>query len=231
MNDFEIRKCEMFVNVRDFVETHPKIFTQDELTGKWRATFLESLQEVKEQAAIQVSGRSAFREASTAKAAEAETLREILDRLRLTAVALAQEDPGLEDKFRLPASRTNQALLNAARAFSRDAAPLVRSFIDHKMPADFIQTLESQIKAFEAAISNRTASRRTHVVAKVGLSKAIETATEALQHLDAVVVNSSHEDTLFMAGWNNVRRMERAWKSKPAKPRSTATSAAATAQP
>ena len=58
----------------------------------------------------------------------------------------------IDGKFRQPRGG-DQYLLNAARAFARDAAPLASRFVEHYMPQDFLVDLEKDIAAFEDAMN------------------------------------------------------------------------------
>jgi hypothetical protein len=44
-------------------------------------------------------------------------------------------------------------LLNAARAFARDAEPITRQFIEYGMPEDLLPDLTADIQAFEEGTS------------------------------------------------------------------------------
>jgi len=86
-------------------------------------------------------------------------LREELLAINRTARAMAYTQPGLEDKFRLPRGKADQTLLTAARAFLADATPLAAEFINHEMPADFLDDLKQLIAEFEAALHQRSTAK------------------------------------------------------------------------
>jgi len=69
---------------------------------------------------------------------------------------MANEVPSLEEKFRVPRNNNDQELLNAARAFLADATPLKTQFIAHEMPADFLDDLQADIDAMQAAINSQS---------------------------------------------------------------------------
>jgi hypothetical protein len=217
MNDHEVRQTEMFVRIRDLLRARPEAFPADELGGKWLAKFLDSVQDVESFAAEQISGKNTVRKGSVTKDVAHQALLKTLELVRLTAIAVGKETSGLENKFRMPKSRSITATLNAARAFVADAEPIAPLFIEHKMPPDFIEQLKSDIDHLQQAMTEANAGKRNKTAARIGLQKAVKKAFTALHHLDAVVANMFRNDDRITGVWESARRVERAWKSKKSK--------------
>src|SRR5437870_3746571 len=118
MNVLDIRRYEMLVRVRQFGAAHPDAFPATSLGGQMFAAVGLAVDALDQQGASQVPGLGAAKEATASKAAARAALHETLDAVSHTARALALDTPGLDDKFRLPRSRNDQRLLNAARAFA-----------------------------------------------------------------------------------------------------------------
>jgi hypothetical protein len=137
-----------------------------------------------------------------------EALRDDLDAIVRTARAMALDMPGLDDKFRTPRETSDQAVLNAARAFARDAAPLAGDFIQYDMPEDFLADLEKSISDFEEAIRDHEAGKDTHVAATAGIEAAIDAGLDAVRRLDAIVPNRLRNDPATLALWERARRVE-----------------------
>jgi hypothetical protein len=76
-------------------------------------------------------------------------------RARVASAAPAFTTPGLDSKFRLPRTGNDQALLNAARAFAADAAPLKAEFLKLEMPSDFLERLNQLITDFETSATEK----------------------------------------------------------------------------
>ena len=127
----------------------------------------------------------------------------------MTARALALDTPGLETKFRMPRSGTDQALLTAGRAFAADAVPLAGAFQQHEMPANFIDELHADIAALEEALSGRARSRDAHVVATAALEATVERGSKAVQRLHAIVRNKFRDDPAVLAAWESASHVER----------------------
>jgi len=127
---------------------------------------------------------------------------------------MAADIPGLDDKFRIPRNNNDQQLLNAARAFAADAEPLAAQFIEHEMPADFLNKLNAHIAALETAISNQASGVGAHVSAGAGLDDAMDRADEVMRKLDAIMRNKYANNPGVLAEWLSASHTERAPRRK-----------------
>jgi hypothetical protein len=133
-------------------------------------------------------------------------LREDIAAIVRTARAIALDFPGVEDRFRPPRGSGDQALLNAARAFARNAADLAATFITYSLPEVFIEDLTRDIGGLEDACRDRNASTGAHVAARAAFDTAMEKALNALRRLDAAVPNRLSRDAAKRAIWTRARR-------------------------
>lgn len=232
MNSLYIRRYEMLTRVRDFGAAHQPMFGTDSLGGQAFATVGEAVTSLSRYAAQQMSGRGSTREGATSKAVAREALRDDLDAIIRTARALALDTPGLEDKFRPPRGNGDQVLLNAARAFARDAEPIAAQFIEYGMPDDFLADLTADIQSFEDAIRDQGAGRDINVAAAAAMEASMEAGLTAVRRLDAIVPNTLRADATALAVWERARRVE--YKSSRARvsdipPQDTPTESSVTA--
>ena len=146
MNSFDMRRYEMLVRVREFGNTQADVFPPSTIAGQAFAEIAATIQGLNTHAADHLSGRGSAREGVTSKAVAREALREDLDAIIRTARAMSLDTPGVEDRFRPPRGVGDLSLLNTARAFARDAAPLKEQFINYSMPDDFIEDLDRDIR-------------------------------------------------------------------------------------
>src|ERR1700752_2376329 len=116
MEDTHNRRREMFVRVKDFGATHAADFSPTGLARELFTDLSGVLTELSDHAANEASGRGSAREGTTTRAAAREALRDDLEAINRTARALAEDTPGINDKFRLPRGNNDQNLLSAARA-------------------------------------------------------------------------------------------------------------------
>ena len=183
----------MLVRLRDFGLAHAGLFGPSTVGGQMFAAVGTAVTALSSHAATQVKGRGAAREGTTSKAVGRRALRSRLEKISLTARAMAVDTPGLEDKFRLPDQPSDQGLLASARAFADEASALAAAFVAHEMPANFLVQLDAAIEKFEAAIRVRATGKGAHIAARAGIQAALQSGLAAV---------------------DNARRVERAARSK-----------------
>ncbi len=150
----------------------------------------------------------------------------VLDDLRLiarTARAMSVETPGTQDRFRLPRSNGEDAILSAARQFATDATPLAAEFESYGLPAGFLTDLQSDVAAYEGLQSQKDTSLQSRVDAVSGLDEAIAQSSQIVDTLNAIVRNVLREDTSKLAAWRTAIRLDnlRAHREAPTPPTPT----------
>ena len=216
MNASDVRRYDMLLRVRDFGATRADLFPPSSMGGQMFEAVRAAVAELSQNAASQVSGRGTARESATSKAVARAALRDNLEAISSTAHALAQDTPGLEDKFRMPRQHNDQALLDAARAFAQDAEPLAQAFITHELSPTFLTDLRAEIGEFERAAHDHVAGIETSIAAGAEIEAAVETALAAVHRLDAIVRNRLRDRPEVMAVWQSARHIERSNGAKSA---------------
>lgn len=216
MKSQETRRYEMLKRVRDFGAARAAAFPAPTLGQELFTVVAAVVAELESHAASQTSGLNAAVGGTTTKALIREDLRDALAAINRTARSLAYETPGLDDKFRLPRSSNDQALLSAARAFAADAAPMVSAFVRYELPENFLADLQAQIDAFEATLSQRATAKGTHVAATAAIDAALSRGLVAARQLDAIVRNKLRDDPAALAAWATASHTERTPRSAPA---------------
>jgi len=154
------------------------------------------------------SGGSAARQGTVTRAEARGALREDLEAINRTARAM-DDEPGLNEKFRLPRGNNDQQLLSAARAFAADALPLKARFIAHELPADFLEDLDADITALEEAMGDQSGGLGSRVAASAVIDDAIERGTVIARKLDAIIRNKYGNDRATIAEWTSASHTER----------------------
>ena len=130
-------------------------------------------------------------------------LRNHLHSISGTARAAGAETPGLEDKFFLPGGRlSDQKLLAAGHAFLKDAEPLADAFIQHEMPADFLDKLKQHVGNLEQALEERAGSGELRDATRSNIEAMVEKGLAAIDRLDPIVRNKLYGDTVSLAVWD-----------------------------
>jgi hypothetical protein len=117
--------------------------------------------------------------------------------------------PGLEEKFRLPHSASDQAWLALARSCAQDAVPLKAELARWSLNEKFFNDFDAQITAFAQSIESRAQKTGERVAATASIDGAIERGTNAVRALDAVVHNTFREDAGTLAEWTSASHVER----------------------
>lgn len=221
MNDQDIRRYQMFTRVRDFGAEHADAFPAKSL-GAQKFTDLNAvIAELDEQGATQSSGKSAARTSAASKGEARAALREQMDAISRTAARISSDSPGSPNNFRLPRSNGDQELLNTARAFAQEAAPLKAEFTKREMPAGFIDDLNAAIDDFEQAVNSRNLSTTRRITATAAIDDAIERGLNIVRDMDPIIRNKFRDDPATLAAWTSASHVERNGqkKSEPEKPR------------
>lgn len=215
MRDVERRTSEMFARCSEFGAAEAASFPATGLGGKLFADLKAVNVELDTHATRQSSGASSAEQGTTTKGAAREALRDDLATISRTARAMAEETPGLDDKFRLPRGRANdQTLLADARAFATDALPLKATFIEYGMPAYFLEDLDEDIADFEAALNAQSTGKRQRVAATAAIDDLIERGMNIARRLDAIVRNTFRDNPAKLAAWLSARHIERSPRRK-----------------
>lgn len=210
MNDNERRRHQMFVRVRDFGQEHAADFTAGSLALQHFTNLGTVINTLDANAAAEASGRGDARQGTGSRSQARAALRDDLEAINRTAKAMAEDVPGIDDKFRVPRNNNDREMLSAARAFRADADPLKAQFIAHEMPADFIEDLQADIDALEAAISNQASGIGDSVAAGAGIDATVSNGVEIVRKLDAIVRNKYANNPAALAEWTSASHTERA---------------------
>ena len=209
MNELENKRYQMLTRVREFGTRHASDFPADSFGGQIFSEVGAVITELAGHATTQSVGRGSAREHTVSKATARAALYEHLLAINVTARALALDTPGLETKFRMPRSGTDQALITAGRAFAADAVPLAGEFQKHEMPANFIDELNADIAVLEEAINGRARHRDSHVAATASLDATVDRGIKAVQRLNAIVRNKFRDDPAALAAWESASHVAR----------------------
>lgn len=210
MNDNENRRHQMFVRVRDFGVAHADDFTQQSLGKQYFTDLGAVITDLDTHAGAEASGHGERRHGTETRAQARAALRESLDAISRTARAMPADVPDALERFRVPRNTNDQHLLNAARAFMADADPLKAQFIAHELPARFLEDLQLDIDALEAAISVQGSGVGDHVAAGAAIDDTIDRGVDLVRKLGAIVRNKYVNNPAVLAEWTSASHTERA---------------------
>jgi len=207
MNDNERRKHQMFVRVQQFLTSRASDFGPGSLVKNLAVELTAVITELDSHAAAKASGGGSARQGTVTRAEARAALREGLEAINRTAREMDQ--PGLNEKFRMPRGSNDRELITASRAFVEDAIPLKESFIAHELPAHFLEDIEVDRTAMEEAIGNQSGGIGNRVAAVAAIDDAIERGTVITRKLGAIMKNKYGNNRATIAEWTSASHTER----------------------
>jgi hypothetical protein len=118
--------------------------------------------------------------------------------------------------FSSPQHRTDQDLLNTARAWILAAGPREAAFIEYGLSGDFIDRLTDAANAFEATFTAPVTAIDNRVAATAEIGESIRRGMIALRITDAVMKNIYAALPGKLAAWLSASHIERdPQKAKP----------------
>ncbi len=164
---------------------------------------------------------------------KAEQRKRILQRMKAivrSSTAIRSETSG-SLRLRMPAKRSDSAIINAARAFLQEAEPYQSQLVGLGLPADYLAELRTTVEAFAAALKDGRTGRSHVAFTQATIRTALAEGARIALVLDVIVANLFEDDPAVMAAWTRDRRIVH-WRADSAPAREVTEATAATnAQP
>lgn len=208
MTKYQARCHEMFVRVRDFRKSFPALFPAESPGDRALSAVTGAVAEIDALVVAQVTAVDNRRW----RARERAGLTRSLLLVARAARQLARVERRVDRTFVMPSPRTDGSLLETARLFLREAAPMEERFVELGMAPRFLADLRDRADGFERAVRRRRDARTEAAAAKAGMTKAFKCGFDAVLTLDVVMANLKPEDPVALATWKSARRVDRARK-------------------
>jgi hypothetical protein len=210
MNIKYVRVLEMLIRVRQFGAAHADVFPTGSRGAELFALVAASITNMETHATTQDSSKRGAKEQVAIKRAALDNLCGQLEAISRTARAMSLSTPGIADKFRMPRSKGEQAILTTARSFATDIAPHKAELIRRGLGASFDEDLGEAIAALEELADSKAQKVGVSVAATAAVSKAAEQGRNAVRELEAIVLNIFRDDPAALAEWDSASHTERA---------------------
>jgi hypothetical protein len=219
------RACfEMFKRANDFGTVNAADFTgADVVSTKTRALFTELTGVITQLTAAtsgQVGGTGAVRAGTTGKSVQRENLLATMRGIHKSAaaIALSQQKPEIMDSFRLSDGHNDTMLTANATAFGIAAAPLQSAFVELGHAATFVQDLNNQVAAFNAADSTQGTAAQARSGATNSFGPLIHEGLMVVRQLDAIMHNKYASNAEKTGEWTTASHIERSGGSSKPQP-------------
>ena len=192
-----------FTRVTDFLTTNPVEGT--EMT-------LQVLQDVVHDLNASSEQQDASTRLTRGETARQRALRNALwdqHMVRVSQIARQAFDiPGMDEKFALPAKRSdNEAILSSARGMLQAAEAHAEVFVQQVgLPARSFQEFRSAIEALAGALPTRVDGQNRKKKSKEAIEELVKRGVSAVQVLDAIVRPSLASKPDLLATWKSVKR-------------------------
>jgi hypothetical protein len=214
-------RFEMLLRVKDFGIANGELFPETSIGGQ---AFAEVAHTV---AHIEALAQTKPVAAGTSKKVAREAVKAAMRKIARTGRGI-ERAPGTANPLRMPVRESDTTVLNAARAFIRNAEAVKDELVQLGLSPTCITDLRTAVDAFESAVSGRRAERSDVAKAHGSLKTVFAQASKALRKLDIVVPNVTNGDAGLLAAWNRSREVVRAGRRKPKAPTPVSADPAAT---
>lgn len=201
----------MFTRVRQFGLANPVAFPPETLAGRLFSDLTGVMENLSAAAAAQEEGER--RSAVDAKDAARRALREDLDAISRSATSVAVEISALRNQFRIKGALTDQELLAKARAFAENIQPWRAKFVEHALPANFVEDLVADIATFEQAGERLVRASTRAVTATRSIDNAAAEGLAIVKRLDTIVRNQFKGLPQKLDEWKRAKKVEQSPRS------------------
>jgi hypothetical protein len=215
MNNKVIRRVEMLERVDHYG-------TASGLTFNPRATALFAqvhsiTTDIREHGVDQVFGRGGFRAGTDDRQHVAKELRGRLSEMAQIGRSLPRAQyPTSAEQFRMPRTRSYQALRATALAFAEAATPIKQAFLDREFPADFLEQLAAVVETLDEAHRRKSGGLAGQVGGTEGMRVTSREAMDLVRELDAILTKKLRKSNPSQfAAWQSASRVERDPQREP----------------
>jgi hypothetical protein len=203
--------------ITKFGQAHAADFSPTSLGGKNFAAIATAVAEARQHGTAQQTGAADAHSATSNLALLLHHIYDDMGVINQNAHTLSLDLPGLDAKFRMPRSHGQVSILTTARAFAQEALPLKAKFIELGMSADFLDHLNGEIAAADAAKGDQQGAQGGRGQATGALDATFTAALKAEKLLNTIVRNIYAKTPAVLAEWLIASHVERiSHHAKPA---------------
>jgi hypothetical protein len=178
-----------------------------------RSTFLE-------WAASQEGGKRDFREGTLERRLAASAMRgSMLEMAEMArSIEISGIDPGISERFRMPARRTYAALSASGTAFAEAAEPIKALFIARGLAATFVDDLLAHVAVFGTGSATRGDGLTRQTSSTAGLAIVAKQGMDFVRQLRPMVRARLKSQPALAAAWDLAARVESAGSPEEEEP-------------
>ncbi|HWW75865.1 MAG TPA: hypothetical protein VNZ44_10730 [Pyrinomonadaceae bacterium] len=209
MNDENRRISELATSMYGYLAEVEEDFPANSVGGRLRNELGEQKVKIDQFGSQQSQERNAAKAQTDRKSAFEEEIKRRMKEMRRTSISGESEQPGISQHFNLPTSKSEESLIEAARAFIASGTDFKPFFLSREMPENFLNGLEVAIGGFEGAVDEYNTHARNAKAATAMLEDVCARVLEIRRELDPIVRNKYRNDPEKLARWEAASRLER----------------------
>jgi hypothetical protein len=192
------------------IKTEPGVPTTNARANTLFASVATEVTAMETHAMAQAAGAGVVHSGAVQRREIAKALRQKLREVADTAKGLDDETyPGVAAQFRMPRSRTYQALLAAGRAFVSDVGAVKAGFVEEGLPADFDEQLADVVASFAAATGVRDAGLAEQIGGTAAVDAKASVVRKIIRKLRPLMNNLLKNDPALLAAWKAASHIRR----------------------
>lgn len=134
------------------------------------------------------------------------------------ATAMAVDNDELENKFRMPRSRSRRNVIASAKIFAADAQEYKQDFLDYGLPVTFIEDLLAKADNLGQTLAEQSSATESRVGAGSELDNELKEISALINQVDPIIKMIYRDDPANLAAWTFANHIQRFGKSKPKPP-------------
>jgi len=204
MNAIQRRQYQMLLRLREFGNTNRELFATSPVAQEAFGSLNAALNELTVSDLLKMTASASARGSRKKEARKA--LLEVMVRASKLASLIRARGETLP-AFVLPASKSDQALLSAARQFASDAGRFEAEFTAHGAAPSVITDLSTRL---ETALRDRGMNHADRTAANTRINDVLSAVLLNVRRLDLIVDSELAGNNAIRAVWKQARRIEAA---------------------
>lgn len=209
MNDRQKRESQRNIRANDFLQENKADFAANSIAPGKIVELAQRVEKTQTEFQNQIAGdgniRQDYDEVDDAYQAMMDEMRDVRNFARL----MAESEPGIENKFRIPAGNVKLRDLAAARVFADEAAKIEQKFTGLGLDEDFVEQLRDKADALENALADAESSTGTRVGATDSLALEIKETNKIIDFLDPIIRRIYRANPAKLSAWDYASHVER----------------------
>jgi hypothetical protein len=211
MKSQQTRGLQAFRRIEAWFAEHPQVIAASGSSAAALSNQVDALKQVVASMTARAAEQASQTGQATLAAKDEATQRHELRSLHLKTIvrvagALRGKVPGM-GVFKLPnRSLSSDTLFHAAEALRTTAAVYRDVFVEHGLPADFLDQLDAATTALGASVDARGVARARVSGASSGLETDLALGRQIVAMIDASLAHALKSDLPMLASWHQAKR-------------------------